>query len=149
MRICKRMNTIKQKSANGNLKNTTASIVDLLGALIGGLCAIHCIGMSLIGLMLMMGSFGGLDLHQHWMHEVIIGTTIIFAILGCILNRKNTNFHKKLILGVVLILVAEIFFSETIYSQIMMGFGGTILFITHWKNRKTKSCCSGNPNFSS
>lgn len=111
---------------------TKKHIIDKLGIITSGLCAIHCIALPLL---LSFGIIGGFNDGFHDTTELVV--IIVSTILALWSIYNGLNGHGRLLpqlfiaLGATIILIGAL---THFYSHAFMAFGGLLLVVGHWRN---------------
>lgn len=119
--------------------------VDKVGASLSFACAIHCLSLPILCILL---PFLGLSF---LLSETFEFTLLSFSLLTAvgsicfgIYRHRNCYVLVPLSLGILAVLTAQLYLKGEIFEAIMMCVGGLMLCVSHWINwvscRKCKNC---------
>lgn len=114
------------------MNRSNRQIIDQLGIITSGLCAVHC---AALPVMLSLGLIGGINGSLHHIVELFVITGSAF--LGIISIYNGLNGHGKILPQILISIGAFCIimgFLISFLGHLVMAIGGMSLLYGHWLN---------------
>lgn len=114
------------------MENTKTQIIDKMGILTSGLCAVHCM---VFPLMLSFGLLNGLANNWHGITEIVVILCSIILGSWSVINALRSHGKRLpqylIIAGAIMVIIG---FAKVEANHLIMAIGGMILLSGHWMN---------------